>query len=148
MANFVIQKTDDDVLDYDIDFYRWLPDGDTISSITTSIFDRYPEVTIEDELSTPPVTPVDGVNYLVLPTATGLWVGKEGYFATTIDAGVTWTFSAEKHLIVDKTAFTINTAKIWLSGGTTGDSATLSVIANTVGGRTKENCFDVRIRDC
>lgn len=148
MANFVIQKTDDDVLDYDIDFRRWLTDGDSILSITTLIFDRYPKVTIEDELATPPVTPVDGVNYLVLPIATGLWVGKEGYFATTSNAGLTWDFSEEKHLIVDKTSFTVDTAKIWLSGGTTGDTATLSVIANTVGGRTKENCFDVRIRDC
>lgn len=148
MKSDVIEKTDDDVLDYDIDFYRWLSDGDTISSITTKITERYPEVEIESELSAPPASPTNGVNYFVLPIATGLWAGREGYLATTADGGATWTFSTKKHLIVDRTSYTADAAKVWLSGGATGDSATLSVIAKTVGGRTKEQCFSVRIKEC
>lgn len=144
----VIQKTDDDVLDYDVDFYRWMPDGDTVASITTKITNRAPEVAITSELATPPTTPVNGASYLVVPTATGAWAGKEGYIATTDNNGTTWTFSTKKHVIVDKFSFTITSAKIWLSGGAEGDNVTLSVIATTDGGRTKELCFAVRIREC
>lgn len=33
----MIQKQPADQLDYDIDYSRWLPDGDTITTVTTTV---------------------------------------------------------------------------------------------------------------
>lgn len=38
--------------------------------------------------------------------------------------------------------------KVWLSGGENGKSYTVSVTATTTGGRVKESCFKMRVRDC
>ena len=41
-----------------------------------------------------------------------------------------------------------DTVKVWLSGGENGRSYTVAVTATTSGGRVKESCFKMRVRDC
>lgn len=43
-----IEKADEDVLDYDVDFAIWLPDGDTIDSAVATISDSTATVTDTD----------------------------------------------------------------------------------------------------
>ncbi|CAB3972348.1 MULTISPECIES: hypothetical protein [Burkholderia] len=90
----IVQKIVTEQLDYDIDFERWLPDGDAIQAASVV------------------VAPDDGV--LTVPS------------------------------------YQINDSivKVWLAGGSAGKSYTVSVIAGTVGGRIKEACFGVRMRNC
>lgn len=38
--------------------------------------------------------------------------------------------------------------KLWISGGTDGESYTVTVEATTAQGRVKESCFRLRVRDC
>jgi outer membrane receptor protein involved in Fe transport len=38
--------------------------------------------------------------------------------------------------------------KVWLSGGANGRTYTVTVTATTTGGRVKDACFKLRIRDC
>lgn len=86
-------KKEGDVLDYEIDFARWLPDGDTIVSASASI-------------------------------------DTEG--------------TAE----IDSTEYSETQVQVWVSGGTAGESATVTVTATTDQGRTKSECFRLRIKDC
>lgn len=84
-------KRPDDVRDYDVNFSRWLPDGDTVQSATA-------------------------------------------------DAG--------EGLNVDSVQITDTTVKVWLSGGTSGQSYNVDVGVETTGGRAKQTCFRVRVRNC
>lgn len=93
-----IIQTDEDVLDYDTEFYRWLRDGDTIASAVGRIDDY---------------TAKDNTDLLVVTNVTN----------------------------------TSDTVKAWLSGGTNGDVAKLTIIATTVGGRSVEVYYNVRIKD-
>lgn len=38
--------------------------------------------------------------------------------------------------------------KVWIDGGTDGETAEVEVIAHTAGGRTKQFCFRLRIKEC
>lgn len=87
------EKTPVDVLDYDIDFTRWLPAGDEIASATATI------------------------------EGTGT-------------------------LAVDSIEWSLDSVKVWLSGGADGTSFTVSVVATTQLGRVKEVCFAMKVRDC
>lgn len=87
-----IEKSPSDVLDYDADFGRWLPTGDTVASAVATV--------------------------------------------------------ATADIVVDAVDVSDDRVKIWLSGGTAGDDGTLTLIATTTQGRTKEVCFRLRVKGC
>lgn len=87
-----VTKTPADVLDYEIDFSIWLPDGDRITVATA-----------------------------------------------TIDAGTT---------ALAQTDFSDTQVRVWISGGTMGDSGEVEVTATTAGGRTKTECFRLKVQGC
>ena len=82
-----------EVLDYPVDFSRWLESGDTL----------------------------------------------------TVATSVAVTGSATASATVDVSD---DTARVWLEGGADGDAAKVTVTAVTAGGRTKQHCFTVNIRNC
>lgn len=88
----VMMKQPADVLDYDIDFIRWMPPLDRITGAVT-----------------------------------------------TIEGGTA---------VVDSTDFSDTTAKVWLSGGALGDICTVKVTITTQEGRSKQFCFNLKIREC
>lgn len=88
----IIEKTPDEVLDYDATLTRWLASGDTVATV---------EATIEDSTA-----------------------------------------------VIDSTSVTDDRVKVWLSGGVAGENGTLTLLATTAQGRTKEICFRLRVRDC
>ena len=49
---------------------------------------------------------------------------------------------------IDSTEFSDTTVKVWITGGDEGDSSDVTVKATTQGGRIKEYCFRLRVRDC
>lgn len=81
-----------DVLDYDVDFVRWLPPGDRIISALSTIDD-----------------------------------------ATAV---------------IDRTDFSDTAAKVWISGGLDGENGKVSLTIVTLEGRTKQFCFNLKIREC
>lgn len=89
------EKKPSDRLDYDVDFSRWLPSGDTIATASATV------------------------------ASTGT--------ATAALDGVTWSTTV---------------VKVWVKAGTDGETAEIEVTVTTTGGRTKKQCFKVRIRDC
>lgn len=38
--------------------------------------------------------------------------------------------------------------KVWITGGADGETCEVDVIADTAGGRTKQFCFRLRIKEC
>jgi hypothetical protein len=86
-------KSPADVLDYDLDFGRWMPDNDQIFTATAAIEDS------------------------------------------------TVTF------VIDSVITSQYIAKVWVSGGADGEQGEISVEATTLGGRTKEVRFRLRIVD-
>ncbi|WP_437416364.1 phage fiber-tail adaptor protein [Sinorhizobium meliloti] len=88
----MMQKAPADVLDFDIDFSRWLREADRITGATS-------------ELS--------------------------GTTATIV-----------------RTDFTDSTARVWLADGTDGDSGLVTTTVVTEQGRTKQFCFNIKIREC
>ncbi|MBD9539924.1 hypothetical protein IB276_10705 [Ensifer sp. ENS04] len=87
-----MQKAPADVLDFDIDFSRWLKSADRITSASSTI------------------------------------------------AGGTAS--------VDRTDFGDSLARVWLSGGADGETSLVTTIVTTEQGRTKEFCFNLKIREC
>lgn len=51
-------------------------------------------------------------------------------------------------VVVDAVDVSDDRVKIWLSGGASGDAGTLTLIATTMQGRTKEVCFRLRVKGC
>ncbi len=49
---------------------------------------------------------------------------------------------------VVRTDFTDSTTRVWLSGGGDGEIGLVSTVVTTVEGRTKEFCFNIKIREC
>lgn len=84
-------KRPEDRLDYDVDFSRWLTQGDVISGVTVSI------------------------------------------------SGGT--------AVLDGHDFTTTVVKVWVNGGTEGETVHVTVEATTLQGRQKEICFRIRIRE-
>ncbi len=89
--NINVSKDPADRLDYDVDYARWLPTGDVISSATATI------------------------------------------------AGST--------AVPDQVDVSADAVKVWISGGTVGETAVVTVAAVTAQGRTKEISFRLRIRE-
>ncbi|MCL7999984.1 hypothetical protein M8994_17245 [Brucella sp. 21LCYQ03] len=50
--------------------------------------------------------------------------------------------------VVDRYDYTDRTARIWISGGATGDTAQVNLTVLTLQGRTKATCFRLRIKEC
>ncbi|ASV44785.1 hypothetical protein PP899_gp29 [Agrobacterium phage Atu_ph08] len=88
----VMVKKPADVLDYDIDFARWLPSPDRLSGAATTI--------------------------------------------------------ANSSAAVDRTEYTDTNAKVWISGGTLGETANVTVTVTTQEGRTKQFVFNLKIKEC
>ena len=59
------------------------------------------------------------------------------------------TVTAETGITIVTSSFNVNThvVKVWLSGGTDGTSYKITVRIVTVGGRTKERDFRVRVKE-
>ena len=86
----ILSKTPQDRLDYDVEFHRWLSDGDTVVGAIATISGTS--------------AAIDGVE------------------------------TAER------------TVKVWVIGGTIGDTYQITVTADTQAGRTKKVCFSLRIK--
>lgn len=74
-------------------------------------------------------------------------------FAQWLESGdtvtaATATISGDGTIVIDSYSNTTTAAKVWVSGGAAGDEATVQVVAETAGGRTKTNCFRIRIKEC
>jgi len=91
MTDLMVKKPAD-VLDYDVDFARWLPSPDRLSGATSAI--------------------------------------------------------ANSTAVVDRTEYTDTNAKVWISGGALGETATVTVTATTQEGRTKQFVFNLKIKEC
>jgi hypothetical protein len=88
-----LEKAPTDHLDYDVDFGRWLPEGDTI-------------------------------------------IDASSFIADTVTFVVTQTEVANQ------------VVRVWIDGGADGEEGLVAVYAFTAGGREKEACFKLRIKDC
>jgi len=87
---------------------------------------------VSDDLSTPPVTPVEGDVYIIGAVATGAWVGKEGY-ATFFKNG-DWVFLQERPVAVgDRFGVSLTSATV-PSGGLTGKEGKLVQVSSVTGG--------------
>lgn len=62
--------------------------------------------------------------------------------------GATVTVDSASGVVVDDYSFDETKVKVWLTGGTEGKTARVTVEGTTELGRTKEICFRVRIRSC
>lgn len=51
-------------------------------------------------------------------------------------------------LVVDSVQISSPVVKVWVSGGVAGQTYEVNVTASTNGGRVKEECFKIRVRDC
>lgn len=91
MTDMMVKKPAD-VLDFDVDFARWLPSPDRLSSASS---------TIENSTA-----------------------------------------------VVDRTEYTDTNAKVWISGGALGETANVTVTVTTQDGRTKQFCFNLKIKEC
>jgi hypothetical protein len=89
-----LEKTPNDHLDYDIDYGRWLPEGDIITEANAFI----------------------------------------------ADTDVTFTIS--------QVEVTNQVVRVWVDGGADGEESEIAVYATTQGGREKEACFKLRIKEC
>jgi alpha-tubulin suppressor-like RCC1 family protein len=101
---------------------QWVWDHQTTTWIErpgSSVIDIKPALApVLNMLSTPPSTPNDQDSYIVLPTATGAWVGKEGDIATWDAANSVWELKSPTNL--DKTTvLTGANAGIWQYSSTT-----------------------------
>lgn len=86
-----VRKRPDDTLDYDVEFARWLSDGDSITSATA------------------------------VATA-GVSINAVQVFGTVV--------------------------KVWIAGGTAGESYAIEVTATTNQGRVKDVKFNLRVTEC
>lgn len=51
-------------------------------------------------------------------------------------------------VVVDRVDVSDKVAKIWLSGGVSGESGRVTLLASTAHGRTKEICIRIRVKGC
>lgn len=68
----------------------------------------------------------------------------EGDTITSADA----TVDPTGELAVASVSITDQTVKVWLNGGLDGKTYTVTLIVGTAGGRTKEVCFKIRVKEC
>lgn len=61
---------------------------------------------------------------------------------------VTTEVSPSGELEVDTVQVSSPEVKVWVSGGVNGETYDVTVTAATSGGRVKEQCFRIRVRDC
>ena len=50
--------------------------------------------------------------------------------------------------VVDRYDYTDRSVRIWISGGQAGDTAQVNLTVMTLQGRTKAECFRLRIKEC
>ena len=68
----------------------------------------------------------------------------DGDVITSVDA----TVSPIGELTVTSSQITDQLVKVWTAGGVDGSSYTVTVAVGTSGGRVKEVCFKIRVKDC
>jgi len=68
----------------------------------------------------------------------------DGDTITSADA----TVEPDGELAVASVSITDQTVKVWLNGGLDGETYTVTLIVGTAGGRTKEICFKIRVKEC
>lgn len=61
---------------------------------------------------------------------------------------VTTTVSPTGELEVDSVQVANPDVKVWVSGGENGATYDVNVTISTDGGRVKEECFKIRVKDC
>lgn len=88
----IMNKAPADLLDYDVDFQRWLPSDDIVVAAYATI--------------------------------------------------------TESTAIITQVENSESVARVWISGGAAGETGHVTVKINTRGGRIKETCFKLRIREC
>lgn len=66
----------------------------------------------------------------------------------SIDSFFASVDGADQSLVVDSVQNTSTVGKVWLSGGTAGQTYTITTVMTTDQGRVKEDCFKVRVRAC
>ncbi len=49
---------------------------------------------------------------------------------------------------IDRTEHSDTSAKVWISGGVVGETAGVTVTVATLEGRTKQFCFNLKIKEC
>lgn len=69
------------------------------------------------------------------------WLTHGDAIASIVNASVSGA-----GLVIDDTDFTASAVKVWLSGGTPGETGHVTVEIRTAQGREKEICFRVRVR--
>jgi hypothetical protein len=69
------------------------------------------------------------------------WIGSDEITGTSVAATPTG-------LTVTSEISTTKIAKVWCSGGTVGTTYDVTVQIETLAGRTKERCIEVKITDC
>lgn len=66
----------------------------------------------------------------------------------TITSAVAIVDPVDGTLVIDSINIASPVVKVWLSGGDNGKSYKIEVTATTTGGRIKEECFKIRVKDC
>ena len=67
---------------------------------------------------------------------------------TVRDATATVRDAAALSVTVDRVQVFGTVVKVWLSGGTAGDSTPIDVVITTAAGRVKEVTFNLRVTEC
>lgn len=73
------------------------------------------------------------------------------YFGRVLPDGdtvQTATADADEGITVESVSVSDNVVKVWVSGGESGSSYTVTVNATSAGGRIKDACFTLRVRNC
>lgn len=86
-------------------------------------------------------TPADRLDYDI---DYGRWLHE----ADTILSAVAVVSDPAVTFIVDNVDISEQVVRVWVAGGVDGEESEISVVAMTNGGRTKEACFELRIRQC
>lgn len=73
----------------------------------------------------------------------GSWLGDDDRIVD-VKAKIT----GDDDLKISDTAWTVDVAKIWLSGGTANKTSMINVSVTTLFGRIKNDCFKIRVRGC
>lgn len=69
------------------------------------------------------------------------------YLALRTDTGESHTVSATAGITVESSTLVDGVVKVWLSGGTSGNTYRITVTLTTTGGRVKQVEFDIKVKE-